>query len=107
ISLDAVKSPDALMPGMACTVKLVPYVKADALTVPATAVITDDLDDDKQFVYLTKKDGKPEKRTVTVGKTSGGKAEITAGLQEGDEILLEKPNALKKPVGATPAALGD
>ena len=40
------------MPGMSCTAKLVPYVKKNALTVPASAVFTDELDDEKRFVYL-------------------------------------------------------
>jgi hypothetical protein len=106
IALDSA-SGAGVMPGMACTVKLVPYQKSDALTVPAVAVFTDELDDDKQYVYQSGKDGTSEKRTVTVGKTSGGKTEILAGLQEGDEILLEKPNPTKKTMGTPAAKLGE
>src|SRR5207249_10289668 len=47
IALDASADKAALMPGMACTVKFVPYVKADVVSVPASAVFADDLDDDK------------------------------------------------------------
>jgi multidrug efflux pump subunit AcrA (membrane-fusion protein) len=96
IDVDAGVDSAAIMPGMACTVKLLPYVKADALTVPATAVFTDDLDEDKHFVYLPGKEGKPEKRFVTVGHTSEGKTEIKGGLQEGDEVLQEKPASAGK-----------
>jgi multidrug efflux pump subunit AcrA (membrane-fusion protein) len=96
VTMEAGKDDPALVPGMACTVKLLPYVKPDALTVPAKAVFPDELDDDKHFVYLPAKDGKPEKRSVRLGKTAGDSVEVLSGLQEGDEILLEKPKADKK-----------
>ena len=75
---------------MACAVKAVTYTNAEAVTVPAVAVFDDELDEDKHYVYRVGSDG-PEKRPVTVGKRAGGRAEITAGLQVGDEILLAKP----------------
>jgi HlyD family secretion protein len=82
---------DALQPGMACTVKVTAYQKKDALKVPAAAVFTDDGEDDGHYVYLAARDGKPEKRSVKVGKTAGDRTEIREGLQEGDEILLVRP----------------
>ena len=84
-----------LMPGMACTVKVTPYVKEQALSVPSAAVFTDELDEDKHYVYLADKDGKPAKQPVTVGKKAGTRTEILEGLKEGDEILTEKPGAKK------------
>jgi HlyD family secretion protein len=93
IALELGDDDQVLMPGMACTVKVVPYLKKDALTVPATAVFTDDLDEDEHYVYLAGKGSRAEKRSVKVGKTSGGKTEILGGVNEGDEILLEKPKA--------------
>jgi multidrug efflux pump subunit AcrA (membrane-fusion protein) len=81
---------DAIVPGMACAVKVVTYTNPDAVTVPAVAVFDDELDEDKHYVYKAGT-GKPEKATVTVGKRSGGRAEITSGLSAGDEILLAKP----------------
>jgi multidrug efflux pump subunit AcrA (membrane-fusion protein) len=80
---------DAIVPGMACSVKVVSYTNPDAVTVPAVAVFDDELDEDKHYVY--KAGDKPEKVTVTVGKRSGGRAEITSGLSAGDEILLARP----------------
>jgi multidrug efflux pump subunit AcrA (membrane-fusion protein) len=74
---------------MACTIKLVTYRKANALTVPATAVFSDD--DESFYVYLPAKEGKPRKVTVRVGKTADGKTEILDGLKDGDEILASKP----------------
>ena len=84
----------AIKPGMACTVKLVPYRKEDALTVPATAVFEDDSSDAlTNYVYLAKpgKDNKYPKRPVKIGKSAGGKTEIIDGLAAGDEILTSKP----------------
>jgi multidrug efflux pump subunit AcrA (membrane-fusion protein) len=82
---------DAIMPGTACTVKFVPYKKVDAITVPASAVFTDEIDEDSHYVYLAAKGGKAEKRPVKVGKTTGGKTEILDGLKIADEIFTSKP----------------
>ncbi|HEV3236587.1 MAG TPA: HlyD family efflux transporter periplasmic adaptor subunit, partial [Gemmataceae bacterium] len=81
----------AIMPGMNCEMKLIPYKKSDALTVPPKAVFTEDLDPSKQYVFLVAKDGKPQKRTVTLGERNEKQAEVLNGLAAGDEILLEKP----------------
>jgi multidrug efflux pump subunit AcrA (membrane-fusion protein) len=97
LNIDVAKNANALMPGMACTIKLVPYLKKDALAVPAAAVHSDDVDEDKHFVYLSTSAGKHEKRDVTVGRTWGGRVEILSGLEEGDVILLERPGAVKGP----------
>jgi multidrug resistance efflux pump len=78
-----------LMPGMACSVKFVPYAKKDALSVPAAAVFEED---DKHFVFVAHKDGKHEKRDVRPGRTAKQRTEIVAGLREGEEILQERPD---------------
>ncbi|MGO9465208.1 MAG: efflux RND transporter periplasmic adaptor subunit [Isosphaeraceae bacterium] len=83
-----------LRPGMACSIKFVPYRKDDALTVPATAVFEDESDDALfHYVYLARADrnARHPRRRVTTGKTAEGKTEILAGLAEGDEILTAKP----------------
>jgi multidrug resistance efflux pump len=83
----------ALMPGMTCTVKLVPYLKAEALTVPAAAIFADELDEERHYVSVMGAGHKPLKRYVKVGKKTDQKAEILEGLKEGEEILREKPAA--------------
>ena len=83
----------AITPGMECTVKFVAYEKSDALTVPATAVFTDDGDADDHYVYLISKGSAPAKHPVKVGRTGGGKTEIDSGLNAGDEILTSKPES--------------
>lgn len=80
---------EGVQPGMACSVKFVPFRK-EALAVPAGAVFSDD-EDEGHYVYPHSGKGKPTKRAVKVGKTVGGKTEIVEGLKEGDEILTAKP----------------
>lgn len=76
------------MPGMSCKIKVRVYDNKNALTVPSSAVFTDD--DEEFYVYV--KDGESHKRTVvTKGKSHSGKTEIKSGLSEGAEILTEKP----------------
>ena len=81
----------AIVPGMNCEMKMIPYKKTDALTVPPKAVFTEDFDPAKQYVYLQGKDGKPQKRVVTLGERNDKQVEVLQGLAAGDEILLEKP----------------
>ena len=88
VTLD--KDAKPVVPGMACKVKLVPYLKKDALTAPPKAVMTEELDD-QRYVYLLAKDGKTTKRSVTVGNKTDKAVEILKGLAEGDQVLLEAP----------------
>ena len=84
----------AIKPGMAASVKFIPYRKDDALTVPSTAIFEDDSAEPvTYYVYLAKPDtdGKFPKRYVKIGKKAGAKTEVLDGLAEGDEILTSKP----------------
>jgi HlyD family secretion protein len=93
----------AIMPGMACTVKLVPYVDKAALVVPAKAVFTDELDDEKSYVFITADGGKTSaKRPVTIGKRSDERVEIVKGIAAGDVILLERPKDAAPSPGPKP-----
>jgi HlyD family secretion protein len=77
---------EEMMPGMACSVKFVPYSRKEALAVPATAVFEED---DKQFVTVVHAGGKKERREVTTGKTANDLIEIVTGLREGEEIVKD------------------
>lgn len=81
---------EELVPGMTCSIRFVTARKANALTVPSTAVF-EDTAEDIHYVWVATKDGKSEKKTVTVGITSGDRTEIVKGLSEGDEIYTAKP----------------
>jgi HlyD family secretion protein len=92
VKLTLADQPEGLLPGMTCQVKIKAYAKEDALTLPASAVSADEADEDQQVVYLPGKDkAPPAKKVVKVGKRSGDKVEIVEGLNEGDEVLKEKP----------------
>lgn len=90
-SVEAGDDAKALLPGMTCHLTLVPYRKADAVTVPASALFTDDADERTHYVYRVGADGTHQRADVTVGERTDDKVEITQGLLEGDTILTEKP----------------
>jgi multidrug resistance efflux pump len=89
VALDDKAEP--VMPGMTCKVTLTSYENRQALTVPPKCLKTDEEDEEKHYVYLLDKAGKPQKQYVTVGKRTAAKAEILKGLSEKDEVLLEPP----------------
>ena len=89
VALDA--EADAIMPGMKCKVKMTPYLKKRTLTVPATAVKTDELDDQKHYVQLVDESGRSKKQPITVGKRTASKVEILDGLVAGDKVLAQYP----------------
>ncbi|MBX3414278.1 MAG: HlyD family efflux transporter periplasmic adaptor subunit [Pirellulales bacterium] len=95
VTVDLGPGHEALMPGMQCSVKLVPYRQAEAIAVPSKALFTDDLDDANRYVLVVGKDGEHARRDVTVGKVSGDRTEIVGGLAAGEKILLEKPEPAK------------
>jgi macrolide-specific efflux system membrane fusion protein len=66
-------------------VEIVYERRTDVLTVPAAAVTTED---GRSVVTQEGADGEQVTTEVTVGATSGNLVEITAGLAEGDEVLV-------------------
>lgn len=91
ITVELDQKAKCLAPGMTCKVKFVPYKKKNALTVPPKAVIADEWDEKKHYVYVLDKDGKPKKQFVKVGKRTEKKVEILSGISKGDKVLLERP----------------
>ncbi|MCE5266637.1 MAG: HlyD family efflux transporter periplasmic adaptor subunit [Planctomycetaceae bacterium] len=89
LTVELTKRTKLLRPGMTCKIKLTPYRKADALCVPPTALITDELDEHKQSVQVLEKDGKIADRPVTVGRKTDKQVEILKGLAEGDKVVIE------------------
>lgn len=89
VEVELAPAASAVMPGMACTARFLAYRKDDALTVPESAVSSDD--EEEHHVFLPGPGGARSRRVVAVGRISGGRAEILDGLKEGDEILTSKP----------------
>ena len=89
-----VEASDAMV--KAARVTLVAYENKEALTVPPKALKTDDSDAKKQYVNVLDKDGKSQRRNVTVGRRTATKVEILDGLAAGDEVLLDAPKEAPK-----------
>lgn len=72
--------------GMIADVKLVTTQSAEnVLAIPDEALI---LDEDGYFIYVVK-DGKAEKRSVTIGVTDGEYTEISEGLSDGEKVVVK------------------
>ncbi len=99
VALDLGAEDTCLMPGMACSVKFVPYTRHNAIAVP-TACIHDE--NDRSVVYVLSKQGKHHVREVKLGPSHGGQTEIISGLHEGEEILLQRPTAQEGAVKSVP-----
>jgi multidrug efflux pump subunit AcrA (membrane-fusion protein) len=76
---------------------------SESIVVPDSAVIDSGL---RQIVFVEKAKGLFEPREVTVGLRSGGKAQVLAGLSEGERVvvganfLIDSESRLKAAVGA-------
>lgn len=90
------KDGSSLVPGMACTIKFVPYSKNEAIVVPAAAV--HEADDGNVVAVL--KDGQRMDRKVVVGHTHDGKTEIVSGLTWGEEIFPDRADKTPAKGGA-------
>ncbi len=76
-----------LRPGMTCRISIqVDYVK-DAVSIPVQAVFEDD---QGSFCYVKKNWGGFEKRAVTVGRQNIEFAEITEGLEAGEQVSMTR-----------------
>jgi HlyD family secretion protein len=107
-----------LVAGMGAETRVVVARLPDAIAVPKKAVFADELDDSQRYVYVAAAAGKPpQRRPVAVGRANDTLVEVTAGLAQGDVILLEKPSPPPPPPSTTaepksaaanqPAAISD
>jgi RND family efflux transporter MFP subunit len=82
---------DSLKPGINVRMTIPVASANNALSVPISAVFTEN---DERVVYVRRGEA-TMRRKVTVGVTDLSHAEITSGLQEGEEILLIDPKNIK------------
>ena len=87
---DGAKPP---LPGSSCIFKIITYKNKNAITVPKASVFKEEHDPEISYVYLLSSKGKPVKKIVKTGKTSGERIEIVKGIQLNTKILKEKPDA--------------
>jgi membrane fusion protein (multidrug efflux system) len=99
-----------LLPGMFVRIRFPEAVTENAIRVPQRAVMTGT---EGQFVMLVARDGKVVSRPVQTGGMSGSDFIIAAGLQGGEQVIVNglqkaRPGSTVKPVPAgqagTPAA---
>ncbi len=88
--------PPRVMPGMTAEVEIIRDLKPDALTVPSSAVT---VESGHEVCYVATADGL-DRRAVEAIPGDRDRVEITAGLVEGEEVILE-PSRLE----GRPAAL--
>lgn len=84
-----------LKPAMFATI-LIDRPAAPRILVPQTAVLHEGGNTE---VYVPSAPGKYTLRRVTVGAVNGNQIEITAGLQDGEQIVTEGAAFLREPVG--------
>jgi uncharacterized Ntn-hydrolase superfamily protein len=76
-----------------------PAAATRSITVPKAAIRQRD---GRDIVWLVR-DGKTERRAVTVGITRNDEATITAGVSGGDRLVIEGPDNLAEGVKVTEA----
>lgn len=81
----SVQNPQGLRQGMTAVAAIVYQQRQNVLLVPSRAVKTQGRDRTVQVVV----NGKQETRTVTLGLSDDTRTEITDGLQDGDEVLVD------------------
>ncbi|MGB6431528.1 MAG: efflux RND transporter periplasmic adaptor subunit [Candidatus Acidiferrales bacterium] len=89
-----VPNPDyALLPGMYVSVVIPLHTKQNALTAPLQAIHMSG--ENKGSVLIVDGDGRIERREVTLGIQTANRAEVVAGLSEGDEVVLGEQDQYK------------
>jgi HlyD family secretion protein len=96
IRLDTV--PKGLLPGMTAEVNVTTLHKPDVLVIPSEALAVEQGHD----VCYVAHDSGVERREVKIGQATRELLEVTSGLEEGEEVVLDPANAFN-PVASAPA----
>lgn len=86
-----------ILPDMGIKVAFLGEAPETGQTAPARAVIPKAAvrdDGGKPVVYVLR-EGKLERRAVTVGRTRGDEVEVLAGVSEGEQVVVKAPEGLK------------
>jgi len=84
VRLELANPDDALKPGMYATIYFEAHLGADALTIPADAVV---MTGERNIVFVVSPDGALEPHDVTLGVRAGDRRQILGGLTEGQRIV--------------------
>ena len=93
-----VPSQSNLRPGMSAEVELAIATYRDVLTIPVAAIVEVE---DEHFCWVVKPTG-TERCKLTLGDTNDVFTIVTAGLQVGDQVLLNPPQQPASPQDTTP-----
>jgi membrane fusion protein, multidrug efflux system len=91
VTVEAVNPPDIVRPGGFVTVDIVRETRQAALTIPREAVLRE-LRTAHVFVA---KNGKAERRDVTLGLEEGSRIEVTSGIAAGEKVVVAGQGSLK------------
>ena len=76
----------AFTPGLFARVQLLGSGQFQALLIDDKAVLTDQ---DRKYVYVVDKDGKAQRRDITLGRTAEGLRIVQKGLNAGDRVIID------------------
>ena len=80
------------VPGSACTLECVTYLRKDAITLPSSVIHSETDDAESKYIYILNKQGKSQKKSIEVGRKSGDFVEILSGIRMGIKVMKEKPS---------------
>ena len=81
-----VDTPEGVMPGMTAEVEIETGHHTQALVIPSSAV---KVEDGTEICYVAMSDNTVERRQVDVEPATQDLVEVTAGLEEGDEVISQ------------------
>jgi membrane fusion protein (multidrug efflux system) len=80
-----------LKPGMLMVVNLIKS-RSQSITIPEEAVIQEK---NRKFVFLVTQENSVAKKEISAGRRSPGKVEVTSGLKEGDQVVVQGISRLR------------
>ena len=106
VAFDEPPREENLLVGYSADVEIVHTTHANVLRIPTQALLPAQTAEEAKRVLLYRADGVLEERTVTTGLANWEQTEITAGLNEGDQIVMSLDQAgVKAGVRVQPEAI--
>ena len=91
VSIKVLDQDERLKPGLSTTVQILVSENPNVLYLPVAGIFVDELE--KTVVYV-KREGRAEKRLVTLAGSTDRVAIVESGVDDGAEILLDQPETL-------------
>ena len=91
VTIKVIDQDARLKPGLSSNVDIIVNEYPNALYIPLEAIFQDEQD---QTVVYVKKNGKIEVRPIVIVESNDRVAVIKEGFQDGEEVLLDRPNSI-------------